>query len=174
MDMAKDKPKTSADAASETQDTAPAAKPRGKSRALLLIIVFMLLAAGGGGGGWFYLRTTHANAETNPAPKKTEPPAFVNLETFTVNLADREHYLQIGLAYEVEGNETTEAMKVHMPILRSKILLLLSSKNSEELATPDGKTRLATDLVDQARETLPLAAPDKGIAAVHFSAFVIQ
>src|SRR5271165_3542224 len=49
---------------------------------------------------------------------------IVALDPFTVNLADREreHYLQIGLTYEVTGDDVAEEVKVQMPLIRSKIL----------------------------------------------------
>ena len=140
-------------------------------------MVIMLLAAlllASGGGGWFYMRGADDSAKTAEPVHKTVPPTFVNLETFTVNLADREHFLQLGVAYEVTGATIIDAMKVHMPILRSRILLLLASKTSDDLGSPDGKTKLAEQLVALAREAIPVEEPDKTIAAVHFSAFVIQ
>jgi len=202
--MSKDTSKTKGGEAA-----AGAAKPAGKKRMMIMLVAFVVLAAGGGGGGWFYLRGNSANANTVEAPKKHVPPTFVNLETFTVNLADREHYLQLGVTYEVAGNDTTDALKLNMPILRSKILLLLSSKTSETLVSAEGKSKLADELVAAARELLPLnpnqraeapparedtdeaadndheeakpAKPrrkrpvnDRGVSAVHFSAFVIQ
>jgi len=149
-------------------------KPRGKSSMMLVVVGMLSLAAGGAGAGWFYFKGMHANAGTVDTPKRAAPPAFVTMESFTVNLADREHFLQIGFSYEVTGSDTTDAMKIHMPILRSKILLLLASKSSQDLGSVDGKNRLAEELVARARETLPLTAPDKGVSGVHFSAFVIQ
>lgn len=169
--MAKEKTKPQGE---PDPDAAAKEPPRGKRRMLVLALTLVLLAAGAGGGGWFYLRGTQASAETNPAPKPAAPPSFVNLEAFTVNLADRDHFLQLGISYEVTDADTTNAMKLHMPILRSRILMLLAAKSAEELGSPEGKTRLARELVEQARDTLPLASSDKGVAAVHFSAFIIQ
>lgn len=175
--MTKEKPKSQSGAKvpADAADTPAKSKPRGKSRVLLFTAVFLMLAAVGGGGGWFYLHEAKASASADkPAAKKTAPPAFVNLDVFTVNLADRERYLQLGITYEVAAPETSDSMKLHMPILRSRILLLLAAKTAEDLGSPEGKSRLAAELVDRARETLPLASDDKGVAAVHFAAFVIQ
>ena len=67
-------------------------------------------------------------------------------------------------------------------MIRGKILLLLSSKSSTELAPVEAKTKLADEIVVAARATLP-AAPaaegeqkdaKKGILAVHFASFIIQ
>lgn len=137
-----------------------------------MLILVALLALSGGGAGWFYLGNHGAKA--TETQKKVAPPIFVSLEQFTVNLADREHYLQLGMTYEVEGPEITEAMKIHMPILRSRILLLLATKSYEDLGSAEGKTLLAKQLVASAQESVPLDNGGKGISAVHFSNFVIQ
>ena len=51
---------------------------------------------------------------------------------------------------------------------------LLSSKNANELSSPEGKTALMGELVAQAKEAVTEPASQEGIETVHFSAFVIQ
>ena len=151
--MAKEKPKSPANekpADSDAPEQA-AAKPKSGKRRKVIMLLAALLLASGGGGGWFYMRGSQANAKTAEPVHKAAPPTFVSLETFTVNLADREHFLQLGVAYEVKGTTIIDAMKIHMPILRSRILLLLSSRSSDDLGSPDGKTKLAEQLVALAR-----------------------
>lgn len=156
-------------AAEQAADTPPA---KGKSKKLILIAAIVLLAAGGGGAGWYFTQKPKAE-EAAEAPVKKAPPVFVNLETFTVNLADHDRFLQVGIIYEVAGNEIAEAMKTQMPVIRSRILLLLSSKTVEALSSVDGKQKLAEELLTEARA--PLAPKgDEAIGQVHFSAFVIQ
>jgi flagellar FliL protein len=112
------------------------------------------------------------------AAKPSRPPQFVPLEVMTVNLKDdgsAERYLQVGLTFQVTGADVEPVMKQHMPIIRSKILLLLSAKTAGELATLAGTARLAEELLAAAREPLPEAgAPDKGIVALHYSTFIVQ
>lgn len=153
------------------QDAAPA-PAKGKSKKLILIAAIVMLAAGGGGAGWYF--TQKPKAEGQPeAPVKKAPPVFVNLDSFTVNLADQDRFLQVGIVYEVDGSETAEAMKTQMPVIRSRILLLLSSKTVEMLTSVDGKQKLAEELLIEARA--PLAPKgEETVGKVHFSAFVIQ
>jgi len=155
-------------------ETAAPAKPAsaGKGR-LILVICLVLGAAASGGGVWFYMKS-QASHTPEAEVKKKPAPVFVPLDNFTVNLADREHYLQIGVTYEVHTAHDADAMKLNMPILRSRILLLLASKNANELASPEGKTTLMGELVAQAKEAVTEPAVQEGIETVHFSAFVIQ
>jgi flagellar FliL protein len=152
---------------------APApAKPAGKGK-LILILSLVLGAAASGGGVWFYMKS-QASHTADAEVKKKPAPVFLPLDNFTVNLADREHYLQVGVTFEVHTAHDADAMKLNMPIIRSKILLLLASKNANELASPEGKATLMGELVAQAKEAVPDPAIQEGIETVHFSAFVIQ
>jgi len=165
---------------------APAAEgtaPKKKGKKLLFIIIGAVVLSLGGVGGFIAMkRSAGAQAGQAPKPVKKEPPVFAALDPFTVNLADRdrEHYLQIGLTYEVAGNDVGEEVKLQMPLIRSKILLLLTSKTATELATPQGKAKLGAELVTLARMALEHSAasnaqnPERGVANVHFSAFIIQ
>ncbi len=136
------------------------------------------------GGGAFFLRETLGLVPAAGGEGKTEkpqparPPQFVPLETFTVNLRDDgspERYLQVGLTYEVANSAAAEALKAHIPVIRSNILLLLSAKGAKEIVTPEGKAKLSEELLAAARKPLPESADaERGIRAVHYSAFIVQ
>ena len=167
--MAKD-PKA---AAGDAPAQAPVPAKNGGKRKLILIVLLLLGAGGSGVGVWFYMKN-HADKPATVEVKKKPAPVFVPLDNFTVNLADREHYLQVGVTYEVHTSQVAEAIKQHMPILRSKILLLLAGKNASELGSAEGKSTLMGELVAQAKNTVPDPTHQSGIETVHFSAFVIQ
>src|ERR1700743_1615871 len=113
-----------------------------KSKKMLFIIVGAVLVLGAGGGGAYMMlgkkankADKHAKAEAadsadadgdEEAPNKEKKPSvFTALDPFTVNLADRDrdHYLQIGLTYELASKEVEEEVKNQMPLIRSHILL---------------------------------------------------
>jgi len=144
-----------------------------KSKKLLIVGVAFLILATAGGAVWFFINREPAEAKA--AEKK--PPTFVTLEPFTVNLLQEagDHYLQVGVVYQVDGDKTVDAMKSYMPIIRNKILLLLSGKHPSDLAQVDGKEKLVTELVRVARESIPTGTtPERGIDGAFLSAFVIQ
>jgi flagellar FliL protein len=162
------------------------AAPKKKSKKLLIIILaVVLLLAGGGGAAFFMLKKKGADAHHDgekAKPAKKDPSVFAPLDPFTVNLNDpgREHYLQIGLTYEVASADVGDALKNQMPLIRSRVLLLLTSKSADELGSPQGKSALANDLVALARGALANSpAPgaqnaERGVIDVHFSSFIIQ
>jgi len=144
-----------------------------KSRMLVFIGIALLILGVAGGGAWSWLHQQPAD----PTLADKKPPVFVTLEPFTVNLLQEagEHYLQVGIVYQVDGDKAVDAMKTYMPIIRNRILLLLSGKLPSELTQVDGKQKLVAELLLVARESLPEGAkPDRGIAGAFLSSFVIQ
>jgi len=144
------------------------------------VLAVVLLAAIGGGAAWFLLRPTSAaasaedaNAAVATAPK---PPVFLHLEPFTVNLIEEngDHYLQVGIVYQMADDKAVDMAKVHLPVLRNRLLLLLSSKRPSELASLEGKNKLVAELIGAARESIPSGSPERGVVGAYLSAFVIQ
>src|SRR5471030_2341091 len=121
------------------------AAPGGGSKKLIIIIlaVVLLLGAAGGGAAWFFLHGK-ADAGEEEAPVKSKgknakkvkagPPEYVPVEPFTVNLQPGDNggdqYLQIDFTLEVGGLEEKENVKNNMAKVRSRMLLLLSSKRA--------------------------------------------
>lgn len=156
---------------------AEAAQPAGKkkkSKLLLVLLVLLVLGAAGGGAAWWLLgRSAH---EAEPKAAVVKPPVFHNLDPFTVNLAEEngDHYLQVSIVFQVADEKAVDQVKTYLPVIRNRILLLLSSRRPSELSTPDGKQKLVDDLVGAARASIPGTAPDRGITGAFLGAFVIQ
>jgi flagellar FliL protein len=180
---------------------APPAK--GGKKLILIIVAAVLVIALAGVAALLLLKKKSAEDEEDlDAPRavqsthKTNPavvPTFLPLDTFTVNLADRnaERYAQVGVTLEVDSKETAERLKAFMPAIRSNILLVLSQKTSVELIDRAGKEQLAMDIMRESVRPLgiDLEAQEAGAAsdsrrprrrvhnpilAVHFSNFIIQ
>lgn len=94
---------------------------------------------------------------------------------FTFNLMDKdpERSGQIGLVFELTGKKTAEALKFRMPVVRSRILFLVSGKYSTDLKTPEGKEKLQAEILAATRGALDPEVAD-GVENVHFSIFVVQ
>jgi flagellar FliL protein len=178
-------PKTSAKPEAETdEDAAPAKKPRSLLKILLLLTPLVL--AGAGGGVWFFMQGQEPAAPAKPGPAKpvakvkhdpSKPPVFVTLDPFVVNLQQSDvpsQYLQVGLVLKLKDEELVEPIKLHMPEIRNRVLLLLSGKSASELATPEGKKTLATELAHEVMQPLAGSVPAKAIDSVLFTSFVIQ
>jgi flagellar FliL protein len=154
----------------------PAAKPGGKKKWLVISIVSLLVLGGGGGGAWWWLGGAGAAKPAEAQAAAPRAPVFMNLEPFTVNLLeeDGEHYLQMSVVYQVADEKTTETMKAYLPVIRNRILLLLSSKRPSDLSTPAGKAKLVDELSAAVRESVPGTTPDRGVVQAFLGAFVVQ
>ena len=154
-------------------DASASAKKK-KSKLLPVLLGLLLLGGAGGAGAWWYLGRAVEPGEAKVAPAK--PPVFHNLDPFTVNLAEEngDHYLQVSVVYQVADEKAVDQVKTYLPVIRNRILLLLSAKRPSELSTAEGKQKLVMELVSAARESIPGTAPERGITGAFLGAFVIQ
>ena len=162
-----------APAANETHP----AKPARRGRRGLLFVLLALVAAGAG-GAWYYFEhaAEPAKAAAAPAAEPKKHPVFVPVDNFTVNLSavSIDRYLQLGITLELANNSAADELKRQMPVIRSRMLMLLAAKTAEELATTVGKQKLMAELLAEARAPLSGDSLTRGVENVHFSAFVIQ
>jgi flagellar FliL protein len=169
------------EAGAEVDAAAPPPKKRGLLKILLLLVPLLGAA---GGGAWYFLHQDHEPAEkgkpgaakaAKAAPSK--PPVFVTLDPFTVNLQHDDaspQYLQVGLALKVTDAAVADAVKLHMPEIRNRVLLLLSSKKASDITTLEGKQSLSTDLTREISLPLAGSVPAQSIDSVLFTSFVVQ
>ncbi|MBA4141898.1 MAG: flagellar basal body-associated protein FliL [Nitrosospira sp.] len=151
----------------------PGDRERGKGKRVLVIALCVLLAAAGGGGAtWYFTRTEGAMTHS----EKPKPPIFLSLDTFTVNLQSEhsDQHLQTSLTLKVEDDRTVELIKLHMPEVRNRILLLLSSKAALQIATIEGKRKLASELTAEINQPFTEGRPGQSVESVLFTSFVIQ
>jgi flagellar protein FliL len=95
---------------------------------------------------------------------------------FTFNLMDKdpERTGQIGIVYEIADKKSGEALKQKLPVIRSKILLLITGKHAKDVRSPDGKQQLADEILGLTKGILSSTGAEDGVKAVHFAIFVIQ
>jgi flagellar FliL protein len=188
------------DATEAVSDSDPQPE-KGKNRKLLTIgAIATLLALGSSGAIYFYAHQPAADDNSaagkvslKPAekvsPKPVEkapqkivekvprkPMIYVPMETFTVNLRNsvQERYLQVTMNLEVADNAAAESLKDQMPSIRNRVLLMLSSKEAEDLMTREGKEKLSAEVAAELRKLLDGTSPGKGLEQVLFSQFAIQ
>jgi flagellar protein FliL len=160
------------------QQAAPQSAKPGPMKRLLVIAVIAILAAGAAAGATWFVMQRHASSEP-AAPTAPVPavPVYFALEPMTVNLQSDDgetHYLRIGLTLKLDTLKTQDELRDRMPEIRSRVLLALSNKHPEDLATLDGKHALATELATLiAQPTEPHGTPAR-VEDVLFTEFVVQ
>jgi flagellar FliL protein len=160
------------------KDAAAEAPKKGKGKLIVIVAAVLLLAGGGGAAAWLMLgKKPDESAAKKVEPKKT--PVFVELDTFTVNLKkdaadEAERFMQVKLVAEVKDTPTGELVKTMMPAVRSEIILLLGSKRADEVASREGKEKLAGEIVLAANKPLERTPAEKGVEGVNFTHIIVQ
>lgn len=150
---------SAATAAAPAEGDAP---KKGPKKLIMIIVAVVLLVVGGGaavflmkknaahaeGEGEEEVETSHAKTAPKPKADHGAPPAFVPLDPFIVNLADREteRFAQIGLTLQVDDPKIAEEIKTYMPAIRNSVLMILSHKTSDQLLSQEGKEKLAEEI----------------------------
>jgi flagellar FliL protein len=168
-EMAKDAAKESA------IDAEKEATPAKSNKKLVLIIAAVLLLGGSGAAGW-YLTKPQAEPKEVQHEEVSLAPVYMTLETFTVNLQPDpgEQYLQTEMSLQIADSHEEESIKQYMPLVRNRILMVLSAKRSSEITTPEGKNLLKKQLISELNK--PFAVGDKAqtISDVLFTSFIVQ
>ena len=159
------------------------AKPAGKMKLIILIAVALLLAIGlSVGGTWFFLNKGAADhaAEAEPvaagAPVKQVAiyeelaPAFV----VNFNQNGRQRYMQVIVALMARYQAQLDALKVHMPVLRNRLVMLFSSQDFEALITPVGKEMLRQQATASVQELAQKETGQLAVEQVLFTNLVLQ
>jgi len=147
----------------------------GKLKRILIIAVGAIVLIGAGAGGGYFLlgKTAHGPAKPAPVP----PPVFFPLDALTVNLQADDgimHYLRVGLTLKLKDEKAQAALTERMPEIRSRVLLLLSAKRPDDLATIDGKRKLAGELRSAVETAGGTHEQPAHVEEVLFTEFVVQ
>jgi flagellar FliL protein len=140
----------------------PGVPGKGKSFLLLGIIGVLVIVLAGGSYTWWTgdQKKKQADESTPEAVEKrmlkqleskksNKAPVFINsMDEFLVNLPGKggEHYLQTKLVLQVGDAATEKRIVEFLPLVRDRMLSVLSSRSVSELATVEGKAALAKDL----------------------------
>ena len=160
------------DPAQAQEGAAPASKKK-----LIIIIAALVLALGGGGAAWFFMQQkSHAHKEEEKKEEPAQAPVFLTLDTFTVNLQPDpdEKFLQVDISLQVASAEVAEAIKLHMPAVKNRLLLLLTSKSAAEISTVEGKQDLSNEIIAEVNKPFAPDAKPQEVLDVFFTSFVVQ
>ena len=177
-----------------------------KSKKLLIIIIaaVLVLVLGGGGAAFFLMKKKAADAEAeegdeppaktakdNKKKKKKDehaaPPVFAKLEPFVVKLQAeaQEAYAQAVPELKLAEPPVADQIKVFMPEIRHKVLMIMAGKKASELTNPAGMQALANQIRVTINAILTHEKPDPAkekldqdeegpVQAVFFSSLIVQ
>jgi len=94
------------------------------------------------------------------------------LDTFTVNLKSDagRRYLKATISLELSGEELSIELDAKAPVIRDRIIRILTSKTLEEISSKKGKQKVSNQIMD----TLNAIVSDGTVQGIYFTEFVIQ
>lgn len=156
---------------------------KGSKRGLIkygIIGVGVLVILSGGFFGWRVLSkkgaedSSHVStaSTTEGDSHKESAGHIVPLDSFVINLADPSEvrYLKITINLEVDKEETIDEAQTKMPQIRDALLMLLTSKTSNDMKDTGGKLKLQDEMVARVNSFIRTGK----VKAVYFTEFVMQ
>jgi len=160
-----------------------AAEPKSKLKLIILMVVALLLAVGlSVAGTWFVLSKSGGNEArpAEPAEGATSlrrPAVYEDLSpAFVINYrqGNRQRYLQVSIALMARDEERLKALRVHMPVLRNELVMLLSGQDFDSLLTPVGKEMLRQQVTAKVQELALKETGHQVVEQVLFTNLVLQ
>jgi flagellar FliL protein len=118
------------------------------SKKLIIIAVSAVLVIGGGAAGALELGLLGGGKAGKPVEPVAQKLAYVEVREMTLRLADTatEHYIKIDPVLAVPVKEA-DAMQDKIPVVRDRIVTIVSARSSTELSSPAGQLKLKEDIV---------------------------
>lgn len=152
--------------------TTKAKSPR-RRKTLIILSILLALGAATAAAGYYYFKPAAAAA---PVVLPPADPIYVALEPLTVNLQpnDRNRFLHIGVTLKVADAKAQTQVVQYLPEVRSRVLLVLSNRQSELLVTASDKAKLAAEILATLNQPFAPNLPSARISSVMFPVFMLQ
>ncbi|GED45530.1 flagellar protein FliL [Vreelandella aquamarina] len=144
------------------------------------MIILVLLSSAGAAAAIYLVLDQRNSSDSGEAQQQTvelTPPVFTRIEPLTVNLADDRYgsrLLYTGITLRVGNEQSKTIIEEHMPQVRSRLLILLSGKQANELTSTEGKEELAQAIISRLNVPLTENQPPLDLREVLFTEFIVQ
>ena len=140
------------------------------SKMLIIIVAALVLLGGGGSGYYFFLMPK------KPGLKKAAPPppppklAYVEVKEMTLRLADasNEHYIKLSPVIAVPVKKSEEVTE-ELPVVRDRIVSVVTARASTDLVSPAGKDKLKSDLMSALHRDF-----QDDVVEIYFSDYLVE
>ena len=148
-----------------------------KSKKPLIIIAAVVVLALAGGGAWFFLKGDSGEVDEKAKAKTSALeaiPVYMAIDTLTVNLKDSRQYLQLTISLQLKNGVDQALIKLYMPQVRTRALIILSNKKPEDVISAEGKLALLEELKTITEKPFTDKLEPIEILDVSFTSFIIQ
>jgi len=115
--------------------------------------------------------------EEKAKPKEAKTPIYYKLDPpFVVNFQGQNgsRFLQVTIELMTYDPDVVPALEQHMPVIRNNLVFLLSSINSDQISTLEGKQKLRADTLAEIQRVLKDKIGKPGVEEVYFTSIVMQ
>ena len=167
----KGKGQVGADLVSEASDESAKKRP-----IKWLLIAVLLIVSVSAAGAYFMLSADDKDEDI--AAEVVEPQAiyFALTPKFKTNyqVDGRPRLFQIGMTLITREQDVIDALMIHGPSIKSRLVILLSGQQAENLQTPEGRELLRAECLSAVQEIMNKEVGKPGIEKVLFTDFVMQ
>ena len=159
---------------------------KGKLKLIILIVVALLLAVGlSVGATLFFLgkdKGVEDEAAAEESASETAPPvkqpaiyeAIAPAFIANYNYQGRQRYMQVSVALMARNQAELDALKVHLPLVRNRLVMLFSGQDFGALMTPVGKEMLRSQATAVVQELAQKETGKTVVEQVLFTNIVLQ
>lgn len=175
----------------EVSEEGEASAGGGNKKLLIVAIAAVLVLLLGGGAAFFLLSGDEAaESEEMAAEDVLKPAQYYPLgEKFVVNVDDngRQRFLQTSITVMAREDKVIDGVKLHLPLIRSRVTMLLGAESFAELRTAEGRETLQQKVLETIQQVMKeeqvlLGQTDEqgnttalaGVEQVLFTEFVLQ
>ncbi len=159
-----------------------------KKSPLVLILVVAVLLAGSVGGTLYFMGFFNPPAEGDTGHEEVaaqdgdhggghvELIYYTFEQPFTVNFQTETglRFLQVNMDVAAHSQADIDGLVAHMPVVRNKLIFLLSNQSYEHLISRQGKEALRDEILAAIQEVLKERTGSAGVEDLFFTSFVIQ
>ncbi len=155
---------------SEEQEKEVQQKP--KSNKLLIILPLLVVLLGGGAAGAYFKFFKASAVAGKEEATKEEAPVYQEMDTFMVNLADPggKRFLKATIKTRVNSPKVAEEMKERAFELRDLVLMILTSKEVDDVSRAEDKMTLKKEIMTSLNRVLH----NGQVVDVYFTDFLVQ
>ncbi len=98
-----------------------------------------------------------------------DPPLIVNFDD-----TQSVRFLQLQIEVLARDEKAIEAVKLHQPVMRNNLLMLMNGREYKVLMTREGKEALRLECLKEVQRILKKETGSPGIEDLYFTSFVVQ
>ena len=149
---------------------------------IIFAVAGLVLVGGGVGGALFFMKSPEPTEEEVMVEEEAMEPDIKDAiyedmhPAFTVNFNEgsKKKFMQVYMVAMFYDMESRDAFKMHMPVVRNNLLLLLSGKTSDELESTEAKEQLRKDALLEAQSVMQERYGENMVEDIFFTKLVMQ